>query len=86
LTLRGLHGEIFLLRLHFVDEVKEDEVGRTYSTNRDKWNVYRILVGKPGKRDHWEELDVGGKIIIVDRRKIELSDIEWINLAQDKYQ
>jgi hypothetical protein len=26
-----------------------------------KRNVYRILVGKPeGKRDHWEDQDVGG--------------------------
>jgi hypothetical protein len=31
----------------------------------EKRNAYRILVGKPeGKRDHWEDLDVGGWSIL----------------------
>jgi hypothetical protein len=31
--------------------VKEDDMGRTYNTNREKSNYYRILVEKPeGKR------------------------------------
>jgi hypothetical protein len=28
------------------DQVKEDEIGRAYVTNREKRNAYRILVGK----------------------------------------
>jgi hypothetical protein len=33
------------------DKVKEDEMGRACSKNEEKWNAYRILVGKPeGKR------------------------------------
>jgi hypothetical protein len=34
-----------------VFQVKEDELGRACSTNGEKRNAYRILVGKPeGKR------------------------------------
>jgi hypothetical protein len=29
------------------DQVKEDKIGRAYSTNGEKRNAYRILVGKP---------------------------------------
>jgi hypothetical protein len=29
-----------------------------------KRNAYRILVGKPEGKDHWEELDVSGSIIL----------------------
>jgi hypothetical protein len=32
------------------DEVKEDEMGRACSTNRERRNAYRILVGKPEGR------------------------------------
>jgi hypothetical protein len=27
-------------------------------------SVYRALVGRPKVRDHWEELDVGGRITL----------------------
>jgi hypothetical protein len=27
---------------------------------REKRNAYRILMGKPEGRDHWEDQDVGG--------------------------
>jgi hypothetical protein len=27
-------------------------------------DVYRVLVGKPKIRDHWEDLDVGGRITL----------------------
>jgi hypothetical protein len=26
----------------------------------EKRNTYRILLGKPERRDHWEDQDVGG--------------------------
>jgi hypothetical protein len=55
------------------DQVKEDEMGRAYSTNGEKRNAYRILVGKPeGKkplgrsRRRW-----------VDKIKIDLREIGW---------
>jgi hypothetical protein len=30
----------------------------------EKRNAYRILVGKPKERDHWEDQDVGGWTIL----------------------
>jgi hypothetical protein len=30
----------------------------------EKRNAYRILVGKPKEGDHYEDLDVGGRIIL----------------------
>jgi hypothetical protein len=62
-------------------------MGRVCNTSGVKRNAYRILVGKPeGKRpigrrrSRW-----------VDNNKIDLGDIEWgvmdwIDLAQDRYQ
>jgi hypothetical protein len=39
------------VKYNYNDEVKEDEIGRACSTNREKRNAYRILMGKPdGKR------------------------------------
>jgi hypothetical protein len=43
------------------DQVKEDEMGRACSTNGEKKNAYRILVGKPEGR---RPLDVGGWTIL----------------------
>jgi hypothetical protein len=31
---------------------------------REKRNAYRILVGKPKERDHWEDKNVGGWAIL----------------------
>jgi hypothetical protein len=56
-----------------VDQVKEDEMGRACSTNEEKRNAYRILVGNPeGKRPlgrprrRW-----------VDNIKMDLREIGW---------
>jgi hypothetical protein len=69
------------------DKVKEDEMGRACSTNREKSNPYRILVGKPeGKislgrsRRRWEDN------IRMDLRKIGWGGMDWIDLAQDRDQ
>jgi hypothetical protein len=39
-------------------------MGRACSTNGEKRNVYRVLVGKPEGKSHWEDQDVGGWIIL----------------------
>jgi hypothetical protein len=44
--------------------VKEDEMSRACSTDRDKRNAYRISVGKPEIIEHYEDTDVGGMIIL----------------------
>jgi hypothetical protein len=42
------------------DHVKEDKMGRACSTNGEKRNAYRILVGEPKEIDHWEDQEVAG--------------------------
>jgi hypothetical protein len=67
--------------------VKEDEMGRACSTNGEKRNAYRILVGKPeGKRSlkrliHWWQDNIK-----MNLREIGWGGIDCINLAQDKDQ
>jgi hypothetical protein len=39
-------------------------MGGACSTNGDKRNVYRLLVGKPERRDRLEDEDVGVWIIL----------------------
>jgi hypothetical protein len=58
------------------DQVKEDEMGRAYSTTGEKRNAYRVLLGKPeGKRplerprQRW-----------VDNIKIDLREMGWYDL------
>jgi hypothetical protein len=59
-------------------------MGRACSTNGEKRNAYRILVGKPeGKRPlgrhrrRWEDN------IRMDLREIGWGDMDWIGLVQD---
>ena len=44
--------------------------------------VHRVLVGKPGERDHWGDPDVDGRIIVgwIFRKW----EGDWMELAQDK--
>jgi hypothetical protein len=65
----------------------EDEMDRACSTNGEKRNAYRILVGKPeGKRPlgrprlRWEDN------IRMDLREIGGDGMDWIDLAQDRDQ
>jgi hypothetical protein len=39
--------------------IKENEMGRAYSTNWEKRNAYRILVGKPAGKRSPRDQDVG---------------------------
>jgi hypothetical protein len=62
-------------------------MGRKCSTNGEKRNVYRILMGKPeGKRPlgiprrRWEDN------IRMDLREIGWGGMDWIDLAQDRDQ
>jgi hypothetical protein len=69
------------------DQVKEDEMGRACSTNGEKRNAYRILVGKPERkrqmgrpRRRWVEN------IKMDLREIGWDGMDLIDLAQDRNQ
>jgi hypothetical protein len=60
-------------------------MGGACSTNGEKRNAYRLLVGKPEKerplgrpRRRWVDN------IRMDLGEIELSDVDWICLARDR--
>jgi hypothetical protein len=62
-------------------------MGRANSTNGEKRNAYRILVGKPEvkrplvrPRRRWVDN------IIIDLREIEWDGVDWVDLAQDRDQ
>jgi hypothetical protein len=67
--------------------MKEDEMGRTFSTNGENLNACRILVGKPeGKR-----LLGRPRRRLVDNVKIDLREkgwggMDWINLTKKRDQ
>jgi hypothetical protein len=42
------------------DQVKKDEMGRTCSTNGEKRNAYRILMGKPERKRKLGRPNIGG--------------------------
>jgi hypothetical protein len=62
-------------------------MGRAYSTNGEKRNAYRILVGKPeGKRRLGRPRRRWVDNIEVDLRKIGWDGVDVIDLAQDRDQ
>jgi hypothetical protein len=62
-------------------------MGRAWSTNGEKRNAYRILVGKPeGKRPLGRPRRNWVDNIKIDLREIEWDGIDWIDLAQDRDQ
>jgi hypothetical protein len=61
--------------------------GRACSTNGEKRNAYRILVGKPeGKRALGRRSRSWVENIKIDLREIGWEGMDWIHLAQDRDQ
>jgi hypothetical protein len=62
-------------------------MGRECSTNAEKMNAYRILVGKPeGKRPLERPRRRWVDNIKMDLREIGWEGMDWIDLAQDSDQ
>jgi hypothetical protein len=78
-----LFGRLLILN----DQVKEDEMGRACSTNGEKRNAYRILVGNPeGKRPLGRPRHRWVDNIKMDLREIRWDGMDWNDLAQDRDQ
>jgi hypothetical protein len=67
--------------------VKEDEMGRACSTNGEKRNAYRILVGEPkGRRPLGRSRRRWVDNINMDLGEIGWDSVDWIDLAQNRDQ
>ena len=42
-------------------KIKNNEMDGACSTYEEKTDAYRVLLGKPGEREYFKNLDVGGK-------------------------
>jgi hypothetical protein len=65
---------LLFAKCNWNDHVKEDEKGRTCRTHGAKMNAYRIFVGKPEEKNHYEDQDVDGWTILkcILERQIEM--------------
>jgi hypothetical protein len=66
-------------------QVAEDEMGGPCSTNGEKRNAYRLLVGKPeGKRPLGRPRRRWVDNIRMDLGEVRWCDVDWIGLAKDR--
>jgi hypothetical protein len=68
-----------------VNNVNEDGMGRAFSTNGEKRNAYRILVGKPEEK---RPLGRPGRRWVdnfkADLREIGWDGMDWMELARER--
>jgi hypothetical protein len=65
--------------------VEEDEMGGSSSTNGEKRNAYRLLVGKPeGKRPLGRPRRRWMDNIRMELGEVGWGDVDWIGLAKDR--
>jgi hypothetical protein len=48
--------------------------------NGEKRNAYRLLMSKPQERDHWEDQDVCGWIILRRDRRVVWTGMMWLRI------
>jgi hypothetical protein len=75
------------VKYNSTDQVKEDEMGRACSTPGQKRNVYRILLGKPERKETLGR----NRHLWKDNIRMDVEELGWcemdlIHLVQDKYQ
>jgi hypothetical protein len=64
----------------------EDEMERACSTYGKKRNSYRLLMPTPGRKESLRQRRRLVYNIKIDLGEIYWSGVEWIDLAQDRYQ
>jgi hypothetical protein len=74
-------------KYNYNDQVKEDEMGRAYSTDGEKRYAYRILVGKlQVKRPLGRQRHRWVDNIKMDLREVGGGGMDWFDMAQDRDQ
>jgi hypothetical protein len=69
----------------YLNQVAEDEMGGPCSTNGEKRNAYKLLVGKPeGKRPLRRPRRRRADNIRMDLGEVGWGDVDWIGLARDR--
>jgi hypothetical protein len=64
------------------DKVKEDEMSRTYSTNGEEKNAFRLLMGKPAlKRFVRSQRRTWVENIKVNFGEIGCGGVDWLDLT-----
>jgi hypothetical protein len=75
---------VLFAKYNWNNQVKEDEMGGSCSTNGEKRNKYRLLVGKPeGKRQLGRPRRRLVDNIRMDLGEVGWGDVDWIGLDQD---
>jgi hypothetical protein len=67
------------------NQVEEDEMGGPFSTNGEKRNVYRLMVGTPdGKKPLGRPRRRWVDNIRMGLGEVGWGDVDWIGLVQDR--
>ena len=86
---RRLHNE------ELNDLYSSPNIVRVIKSRRMRWaghvarmgeerGVYRVLLGKPERRNHWGDLGIDGWIILGHLQEVGCGYMDWIGLAQDR--
>jgi hypothetical protein len=59
----SLVGTVYVLK-YWGDEIKENKIGVRVAHTWESGSTYRVLVGKLREKDHLEDVDIDGKIIM----------------------
>jgi hypothetical protein len=67
------------------DQVKEEKMRRAYSRQDRKRNIYRVLVGKSGRKRPIEIPKYGWEYHVeTDLKEAKWGSVDWIEQAQDR--
>jgi hypothetical protein len=76
---------LYLYLFLYIIYIYKYEMGGPYSTNGEKRNAYRLLVGKPeGKRPLGRKRRRWVDNIRMDLGEVGWGDVDWIGLTKDR--
>jgi hypothetical protein len=81
---RRLHADEF----HICDQIREDEMGGSCSTNGEMGNYTVFWSESLMGRGHSEDLSIVRRIILewMLKKEVGWEGLDWTHLAQDRYQ